>query len=1075
MKIGAKILRWIKSACLVLLIAILTLLVSHWLLSWFNQSWETRVPVLDGISFFISAASDLGARLLQLLDLKWTVPIVLGAFLVVGVLGIFVNRGGSVFLIILSFCVLAVAYMFLAAGKVTWCYIALGAALLPLITQAIATWRQPPVSVDRRQPRDLIFLAIVLFVAIVFRFYQLDIKPAGILNEAAGNAYLMRGYMTEYNEVFNDHWNKSKPLSWNGNLAVALCVLSFKLYGLTPLAYKFVPAFFAVVAVVALFFLTRLLFGGRAALLAAFFLATSTWNTFSTRNTVPQLSIAICQSVLTYLTLIYAFKKRSYILFAVLGVLTGLSVYVYAPGKVTGIGAGLFTAALFIRALVKDHHWTNIVRHLVFALICCATLAFTVTPYVKWGLKEKAYFYSAAGPNNIDKAFWENKKPEQKGSAIVLDGLKSVPPVLVKNRALRIKGGDAFATQARKGAIDPVAATFVAFGLWWSLANIRRRESIFLLGWILVGIIPGVLTEPMPKRLSMVVPALYLAAGLGAERLWFAIEKSSPKVVKKFVAPTVVFILMCGILCYNAREYFVLSKYPGSTHPSIVLHRQHLYEAADETDMYCDIGHSIMHLIMFGHSDYKTERDLGKERLNMLEASQRSSRPLSVVGDNRFNAKLFAAWRGITPEHRILETKYFTIITLTREGLDELFKFSPATPVKESGVAGTVEYVHRGSLVVPKPGKFEVRFSDPVPNTVELDGKRMALTDVENGASMTFDWLSVGAHQLDVITPSASEVPTVSIRRADNLRPPLPFLCGEAVHSVPGFDAIPTRDTNLIWPHLEMTTLEDSLSMSKPSSISPASDGFLYVTDSPRKKIHAFRLDGSMHLSMVPGEKAYTMARSLLAPDGNILIARPVSSRGVVKFDRTGKQLSAHQVAADDIRLSPDGGFYAIRNNYVRMFSPSDDGNMRPNKTFKAEGESPAKLISMNWGPGELLFVLSEEAEIFVLDRNLKLIKNISLRQNAVNKQSRVAIDDEDRIYVTDYDNSLVRIFDSTGTMLVGGVDSNCPIEVQTPVDIAIWQDKVIVLARHNRNDFRFYTYQPPKKGTAQASLGEGF
>jgi len=1075
MKIGAKILRWIKSACLVLLIAIVSLFVAHGLLSWFNLSWETRVPVLDGLSFAITAASDLGARLLQVLDLKWTVPIILGAFLVVGILGIFVNRGGSVFLIILGFCVLAVAYMLLAAGKTTWCYVALGTAVLPLIAQAIVTRRQVPVPLDKRQPRDLIFLAILLFVAIVFRFYHLDVKPAGILNEAAGNAYLMRGYITDYKDIFNDHWNNSKPMSWNGNLAVALCVLSFKLYGLTPLAYKFVPASFAVAAVVSLFFLTRFLFGGRAAFLAAFFLATSTWNTFSTRNTVPQLSVAICQSILTYLTLLYAFKKRSYLLFGLFGILTGLSVYVYAPGKVTGIGAGLFAAVLFVRALVKNHHWTNIVRHLVFAVICCATLAFTITPYVKWGLKEKAYFYSAAGKNNIGKAFWEKKKPQKEGSEIVLDGLKCVAPVIVHNRAIRIRGGDAYATQSRKGAIDPVAATFVVFGLWWSLANIRRRESIFLLVWILVGIIPGVLTEPMPKRLSMVVPALYVAAGLGAERLWFAIEKSSPGAVRKFVAPLVIFILMFGILCYNAREYFELSKYPGSTHPSIVMHREKLFEAAEKTDMYTDIRHSIMLLIMYRHSDYKTLTDLGRERLNMLEAAQRSDRPLSIVGDNRFNAKLFAAWRGITPEHRVLETDYFTIVTLTREGLDELYKFSPAVPVSESGVEGTANYLHQGSLVVPKPGAFEIKFSNPVPNGVELDGEKMVLTDVQDGGSMTIDWLSVGAHQLDVITPSASEVPTVAIRRTEKLEPPLPFLCGKAAHAVTGFDAIPTRDTDLNWPQLDMTVLENSQSMSRPGSISPASDGLVYVADSATAKIHSFGLDGSMHLSMQPKGGRYSMGRSLLAPDGNLLITRPISSYGVVEFDREGNQLAAHQVAADDIRLSPSGGFYAIRNDYVRKFAPSDEGKWKSAKTFRAEGETRVKLISINWGPDQRLYALSVEGEVLVLDEALKLIEKIALGQNAVNKQSRIAVDDEGRIYITDYESSLVRIFESTGTLLVGSAESNCPIEVQTPVDIALWQGKVIVLARHNRNDFRFYTYQPPKKGTAQAALGEGF
>ena len=1056
-------------------IAMASLFVSHGLLSWFNVSWETGVPVLDGLSFAVSAASDFGARLLQVLDLKWMVPTILGAFLVVGILGIFVNRGGSVFLVILSFCVLAVAYMLLASGKITWCYAALGTALLPLIAQAIVTRRQVPTALDRRQPRDLIFLAILLFVAIVFRFYHLDVLPGGILNEAAGNAYLMRGYVTDDKDIFHDHWNNQRPVSWNGNLAVALCVLSFKLYGLTPLAYKFVPALFAVFAVVSLFFLTRFLFGGRAAFLAAFFLATSTWNTFSTRSTVPQLSIAICQSILTYLALLYAFKNRSYLLFGLLGILTGLSVYVYAPGKTTAIGAGLFAAILFVRALVKDHHWTNILRHLVFALVCCATLAFTITPYLRWGDRDPAYYYSAAGKTNIEKAFWERRESPKKGYEIILNGLKHVAPVIVHNRASRLEGGDAYAAQSRNGAIDPVTATFVTFGLWWSLANIRRRESVFLLAWILVGIIPGVLTEPMPKRLSMVMPPLYLAAGLGAERLWFAIENSSGSAVKKFVAPLVVFVLMFGILCYNAREYFELCDFGGATHPSIVMNREKLYEAAEKTDMYTDISNSIMRLIMYGQSDYKTLPDLGRDRLSILEAAQRSNRPLSIVGDNRVNQKLFSAWKGITAKPQVQETDYFTIITLTRESLDELFQFSPAVPVAENGVGGRVNYLHQGSLVVPKPNSFEIKFSNPIPERVEFNGKIIELTDVQDGASMTINWLSVGAHQLDVTTSSASEIPSVSIRRAKELKPPLPFLCGRALHATLGFKAISMNDTDLIWSQLDMSILENSQSMRRPGSISPASDGFVYVSDSATAQIHSFRLDGSMHLSMKPKGQRYSMGRSLLAPDGNILITRPISSYGVVKLDREGNPLEAHQVVADDIRLLPSGGFFAIRDDYVRMYAPSGDGKLKSAKRFRAEGETRVKLISINLGPDKRLYALSLDGAVLILNEALTLIKKVILGQNSVNKKSRIAVDDEGRIYITDYENSLIRIFDSTGAMLVGDANSNCPIEVQGPVDIAIWKGELIVLAQRNRSDFRFYRYQLPQKGTAQAVLGEGF
>ena len=387
-----KILKALKFVLIVGVVAIASAGISYLMLRWFHGSWDTGVPVLDGLSRMISTASKIGDQITPMLTHKWVLPVILGILLAAGIAGIFINRRAWSILIIASFCSLGIAHLCHVADKYTASYIAVGVGLLPLIVYAVIMRRQAATPPDVRQPRDAIFLAIVVIVAVVFRFYHLDIKPAGIINEAAGNAYMMRHYVNGSADLWHDHWASPVPLSWNGNAGVAMCVGFFKLFGLTPLAYKFVPAFSGVLSVVALFFMTRFLFGGRAAFLASFFLATSPWHTFFCRANVPQLSMAILQSILTYYVLFHAFKRRSYVLFALFGMLTGISVYVYAPGKITGAGAGILTAVLLVRALIRDHSLPNIARHATFMLICCVTLAVTVIPYVRWGMKDRTYF-----------------------------------------------------------------------------------------------------------------------------------------------------------------------------------------------------------------------------------------------------------------------------------------------------------------------------------------------------------------------------------------------------------------------------------------------------------------------------------------------------------------------------------------------------------------------------------------------------------------------------------------------------------------------------------------------------------
>ena len=248
-----KISRAVKSGCVVVLVTVVAALVSYLMLRWFHNSWETGVPVLDNLSLMVSSASKIGAQITPLFTPKWVVPVIVVVLLAVGIAGVVINRGGWTILIILIFCALGIAHLCHVAGKFTMSYIAVGAGLLPLIVHAVLLRRQATARPDIRQPRDAIFLVIVVLVAVVFRFHHLDIKPAGIINEAAGNAYLMRHYVTGEMDLWHDHWSNPKPLSCNGNAGVAVCVLFFKLFSLTPLTYKFVPAFSGVLSVVALF------------------------------------------------------------------------------------------------------------------------------------------------------------------------------------------------------------------------------------------------------------------------------------------------------------------------------------------------------------------------------------------------------------------------------------------------------------------------------------------------------------------------------------------------------------------------------------------------------------------------------------------------------------------------------------------------------------------------------------------------------------------------------------------------------------------------------------------------------
>ena len=204
--------------------------------------------------------------------------------------------------------------------------------------------------------------------------------------------------------------------------------------------------------------------------------------------------------------------------------------------------------------------------------------------------------------------------------------------------------------------------------------------------------------------------------------------------------------------------------------------------------------------------------------------------------------------------------------------------------------------------------------------------------------------------------------------------------------------------------------------------------------------------------------------RSMLAPDDTIYVAKPITTTGIAKYDRTGKLVSEYLVSAMDMRLKPGGGFYAQRDQYIRMFSPTQNGELKQTKRFSSSSRNPPPhLYGMTVGADDTIYVLSADADLYVLDGELRQVATIPIGQAAVNSESRMAVDDVGRFYITDYDNDLVRIFDPGGNMLFGRPDINSPIYVKAPRDVAMRNGQLIVLSEESHNEFRFYTYEPPR------------
>jgi len=146
-------------------------------------------------------------------------------------------------------------------------------------------------------------LLLILVLALFFRFWQINHYPGGLFPDEAANGL-------DINSMFH---GQIQPFYERGNGREALFfffeAFSVLIFGRGVWQFHIVSAAFGFAAVIAVYLLAKRLFGKRTALLAAFFMAISSYAATVTRtafraNTVPLLS------TLTILFLVKFFQEK---------------------------------------------------------------------------------------------------------------------------------------------------------------------------------------------------------------------------------------------------------------------------------------------------------------------------------------------------------------------------------------------------------------------------------------------------------------------------------------------------------------------------------------------------------------------------------------------------------------------------------------------------------------------------------------------------------------------------------------------------------------------------------------------
>lgn len=207
-----------------------------------------------------------------------------------------------------------------------------------------------------KRHKTLLTIIAVLSIAIFFRFWQIKALPGGLFPDEAANGLDVNSILKGDRSPFFERGNGREGLFFY------LLAASVEFFGRGPWQHHIVSASIGVLEVLATFFLTRRLFNLPIAVLAAFFMATSTWHIVLSRTAFRAIMIPLFTTLVFYFIIKFIQGKdnRQKIYSAIFaGAFFALGFYTYIAYRMM-IFIVFALAAAFIYAKLKGYKVSEI-------------------------------------------------------------------------------------------------------------------------------------------------------------------------------------------------------------------------------------------------------------------------------------------------------------------------------------------------------------------------------------------------------------------------------------------------------------------------------------------------------------------------------------------------------------------------------------------------------------------------------------------------------------------------------------------------------------------------------------------
>lgn len=399
----------------------------------------------------------------------------------------------------------------------------------------------------------ILLLLVILATAVFFRFWGLDFAPPGLYpDEAVNGVNALETIESGEFKVFYPENNGREGLYIN------VVAFAFDIFGRSIQTLRGVSGVFGVLAVLGLFFLSKLLWGPRVALLASYLMAVSFWAVNFSRIGFRAIMLPAVLVWSFYLFWLGLQKKKGWLMLLG-GLVFGVGLHTYISFRIAPLILVIVFALFFFanRAFTRQNLWRWAGLFLFGAFVIAAPLLF---------------YYAQNPADFLGRASQVSIFAEE--SVVGALGEATVKTLGMFNVAGDFNWRHNFS--GRPLLFWPIGIGFI-IGLGVTIGQLFKRKATkyhFLLAWFLIMLVPNFLAPegaPHALRALGAMPAVFILSALGLDWLYqksqnyFERARANPQNkryqkhltrIKREIA-VLALVILVFVGAWESRVYFV--------------------------------------------------------------------------------------------------------------------------------------------------------------------------------------------------------------------------------------------------------------------------------------------------------------------------------------------------------------------------------------------------------------------------------------------------------------------------------------------------------------------------------------